>query len=792
MYPVRENKRNKYVLRYGRQTANTIRRLEYLKTTRARKISSLNFLKRCRDHNLIPRCVQITPKKDIRGSARILNQASRKMLRHLIHQHHCDLVHLDATVERLCQDLRLQLSQLDFDECILILNRRETSKYNECKLKQIEKYNKLSSLSSVKRNATNVNPPTIDKNLTVILEKGLNFAVTPRQIPYEEIICSVEDCLVKNNMRKEDAEALRQDISSVLRHSKVPKSNLSREHYLALKNLRSRPELTILRADKGNATVVMDTSDYKLKMAQLLSDENTYKRVKCDQTNKILKKTSDLVRKYSEKLSLDDQLLIPSCAKPPKLYGLPKIHKPNAPLRPIVSQIDAPTYKLAQHVAKTLSRLRGTTMAHVKDSYQFISEVKDLHLADDESMVSFDVQSLFTSLPVQDCIEITKRKLAELDMPLEYAELLEHCLTSGYLLWDNEFYVQVDGVAMGSPVSPVVADIFMEDFEARALSTAPVSPRFYKRYVDDTFTILPTNSVSAFLDHLNSIHPKIQFTMEVEANNRLAFLDVLLTRNPDHTLSHTVFRKPTHTDKYLNGASHHHPGQLATVGKTLFQRARGICDDQHLAAELQHVRKVLQDNQLPVPRRCRPRAKRSTVERQPAVLPYMKGVTDKIGNILKRASIKTYFKPPKKIHQFLPPVKCNIPLQDAGVYRLECDCGLSYIGQTKRSIGIRIKEHIADVKHRRNTKSAVCEHALDTPNHFIRFDQPKVLARERRFVPRMLREAIEIRRHPNFNREDGWKIPPAWDPVLTKTQARPRTARLQDTVSSYCVDRNVN
>ena len=800
---VKLNIRQYYVNQYGLETAYKIRRLECLKNRRAKCVTSLNFLKRCRDHDIIPVCVQISPKRDIFGSADILRQASKKLLIKLIQQHRWNVHKIGEEVDDLTKDIQVTLSDIDFNMCVKVTNEREYAKYRHCKHKLIGKYNRLRERNKPARTSVdgnvkplssvvNLSKQTLDEPTVKVLSKGLNFSKTPHKIPYEDIIANVEDCLVKNKVGKEDLEAIRQDVSNVLRRSKPPKPNLSRQERIALNNLRKNQDVIVLRADKGNATVVMDTSEYNLKMSELLSDTTTYKKVKTDPTNRIVKKTSDLINKYSSGLDLDVGTLLPSCVKPPKLYGLPKIHKQNVPLRPVVCQIDTPTYKLAQHLAKVLSKLRGNTETYVKDSYSFIKDIKTIQINDDESMVSFDVQSLFTSLPIEDCIEIVKRKLNDNEMPKQYAELLEHCLTSGYLLWNDEFYQQIDGVAMGSPVSPVIADIFMEDFEQRALLTAPAKPKIFKRYVDDTFAILPKNKITEFLDHLNSIHDKIKFTMEVESGNSLAFLDTKLIRKPDHTLGHTVYRKPTHTNRYLNGESHHHPSQLATVGKSLFQRARGICDQDHLAEELQQVKQSLRNNKLKLPRQShRNRKKHQTVDRLPAVLPYVEGVTDKISRILRRASIKTYFKPSNKINQLLRPIKCNIPLQDAGVYKIDCDCGLSYIGQTKRSIKTRIKEHIADMKNNRTTKSAVCEHALK-PNHFIRFDKPQVLVKESKYIPRMIREAIEIKKHPNFNREDGWQLPPVWDPVIKiiKDHTKHHTARSQDITSSVCVQRN--
>ena len=110
---------------------------------------------------------------------------------------------------------------------------------------------------------------------------------------------------------------------------------------------------------------------------------------------------------------------------------------------------------------------------------------------------------------------------------------------------------------MGSPVSVVVANLVMEDVEQRALSTFHSPPRFWKRYVDVTCTVLPRDLLEAFHKHLNCIEPCIQFTVEKESDERrLPFLDMQLCREDDGSISTSVYGKAMHTNQYLSFTSH--------------------------------------------------------------------------------------------------------------------------------------------------------------------------------------------------------------------------------------------
>ena len=108
--------------------------------------------------------------------------------------------------------------------------------------------------------------------------------------------------------------------------------------------------------------------------------------------------------------------------------------------------------------------------------------------------------------------------------------LLEFCLKTTYFIFQGKFFEQVKGAAIGSPISPIVANLFMEDLEVKALSTAPTPPTFWKRFVDDTFIIIQRSSKESFLQHLNSIHDNIHFTCEEpNEDESIAFLDMLIT-----------------------------------------------------------------------------------------------------------------------------------------------------------------------------------------------------------------------------------------------------------------------
>ena len=119
-------------------------------------------------------------------------------------------------------------------------------------------------------------------------------------------------------------------------------------------------------------------------------------------------------------------------------------------------------------------------------------------------------------------------------------------------MFQGEYFEQLDGAAMGSPINPIVANLYMESFELETIRSAPHPPYLWKRFVDDTFTIIESPHKNEFLEHINSIDKHIQFTAEDQrSDGAMPFLDILITPGEDGSLSTSVFRKPTHTNLYL-------------------------------------------------------------------------------------------------------------------------------------------------------------------------------------------------------------------------------------------------
>ena len=228
---------------------------------------------------------------------------------------------------------------------------------------------------------------------------------------YQEYITAVE--VACQSLKPTEAEEFRADIARVLKQARPPKSNISKEEWRALKELRADKEHLILTADKGAALVVMDRKDYTQKMKELLDDNNTYRPLKMDPTNRQKNRLINILRCIKTEGRLDDHTyrkLYPTGASSPKLYGLPKIHKKNNPLRPIVSSRGSVTYGVAKELARILKPLTGNTIHQVNNSKEFADDIKKIKWRRG-CIISYDVSALFTSIQVKSVLEVIKKKL---------------------------------------------------------------------------------------------------------------------------------------------------------------------------------------------------------------------------------------------------------------------------------------------------------------------------------------------------------------------------------------------
>jgi hypothetical protein len=192
-----------------------------------------------------------------------------------------------------------------------------------------------------------------------------------------------------------------------------------------------------------------------------------------------------------------------------------------------VNIIGSQTYKLAKHVTNIFSPFVGHTNSLIKNSNEFINIIKNEKVRLQDTVISFYVVSLLTKIPLDEAIQIFK-EVTDCDT----TNLSEVCLCSTFFSYQGEFYEQTNDVEMGSPLSPIIANLFMENFENKSLDSFPLKPLRWKIYVDDTNVLWPHGKVELQdnFQHLNNISDDIKFTMELEENNSICFIDVLIKR----------------------------------------------------------------------------------------------------------------------------------------------------------------------------------------------------------------------------------------------------------------------
>ncbi|XP_068735304.1 uncharacterized protein [Montipora capricornis] len=376
------------------------------------------------------------------------------------------------------------------------------------------------------------------------LKNGLTHSICPPSIRKSDIYTCFE--LIHGSMVKKIVDrgqtgklqaALSHLASSYIASDRV--SHNDRKVLQVLKSLKRNKNIVILKPDKGNGVVILDRTVYDSSILNIISDSSKFKKLKDDAT---LLREGQLQR-FLRNLKKNDEIentiydkTYPSGSQPARIYGLPKMHKvqdhsSTPPFWPIVSSIGTYNYNLAKYLCTLLNpHIPNDYCAH--DTFTFVSEVTRLHTLN-KFMVSFDVESLFTNIPLIESIDLAVDYIMKGNPDIKLGrenltKLFFFATAQTHFSFLGNFYDQIDGVAMGSPLSPVLANLFMGHHEKRWLENYNSGIKFYRRYVDDTFALFNTEQDAlSFFSYINSQHPNIKFTMEKEENHKLPFLDVL-------------------------------------------------------------------------------------------------------------------------------------------------------------------------------------------------------------------------------------------------------------------------
>ncbi|XP_073227542.1 uncharacterized protein [Porites lutea] len=446
-------------------------------------------------------------------------------------------------------------------------------------------------------------------------------------------------------------------------------------------------------------------------------------------------------------------------------------------MRPILSATGTYNYNLAKWLEQKLKPLSLNEYT-ITDVFTFADEIRTHTMNEDDILVSYDVTALFTNVPLDETIKILVNKAFTGDwfnktyglnlQQDQLARLLEIATTNQLFQFNGQLYQQTDGVAMGSPLGPLMANVFMCHLEEK-LTREGLMPQLYKRYVDDTLARIPSVDVAAeFLSTLNGLHPSLTFTMELPVDNKIPFIGIEIVMNGTK-LETQVYRKPTNTGLLLHFQSHTDKRYKDSLLQTMIHRAYSLSSTtEAFNAECAKLRSIFSRLDYPMSvidsaikkflflNSSANKAERNNDDSSivrislpfkdqvaaNAVRKQLRDLSHKIGPTLQPVFVS------KKLGQDLRPkeIKPSIVNKQCVVYNFSCDlCDADYVGYTARHLHQRIAEH---------KNSAIGRHFLEAHgnNNLLRESQFTVLRKCQSKFDCLVFEMLFIKKlKPNLN-----------------------------------------
>lgn len=733
--------------RYGRDTLAAYRKLEKTHFKLHKVKLDIEFLITCKAYSIIPKFLSFKTYKRHVMSTNMYKSFQFKLLNFELKDKHKIHKSLESEFTNLRDQLRNDLSWIDF-KCIF--NRLLLSNGSKLKSAKSTHDKKLKDLGiplgcSVDRDKVviNLSGRSLTDSEREVLSLGLTFSLPKFKLDFVQHYFYFEKLLsILKNIKNEPSSSgnfnsLLQSISSIAHQSfakfKEAKHSFPKlpvPLFEALKSLKADKDIIITRPDKGRGTVILNKSEYISKVESILNDTTKFKVI-IENAFTYITRLEDKLGRTLRKL-LKTKVISKECfnflfssgSSPGILYGLPKIHKIGNPIRPILSTIGTFNYNLAKYFVKIIEPLT-TNQYTTKNSFEFVNELKNIDITN-KVMASFDVESLFTNIPLDETIQIISDTFfSDCDNFMGYKkdqfrDLLSQAVKDTPFYFGDKLYVQIDGVGMGSCLGPTFANAFLCFHECNWLNDCPSTfkPIFYRRYVDDTFVLFNDPShVPQFLSYLNSKHPNIKFTYEIEKDSKLSFLDVLVSRVAGKTVT-SVYRKPTFTGLGTKFTSFIPESFKINSIITMFNRCYNISSNWFcFDSEIRFIKCFFQNNGFPlhvinkiiskyldlkINSKNNNEAKNSDV--QYIRFPFFGHLSYEIRNNLSKL-LKHHYPNTKFVFIFTNSLtigsffrfKDSIPqnLVSNIIYGFTCSrCKSRYIGETRRNLTLRFAEHM--------------------------------------------------------------------------------------------------